>query len=41
MNKKLEKNIDNIHPDILEVAEIELENYSYRKQMKSTKILLF
>ena len=28
MNKKLENNIDNIHPDILEVHQIELEDLS-------------
>ena len=40
MNKKLEKNIDNIHPDILEVAEIELENYPFnlRQRKKATDL---
>ena len=40
MNKKLENNIDNIHPDLLEVHQIELEDkpYMLRQRRKADDI---
>ena len=40
MTKKLEGNIENIHPDVLEVAQMKLEDYPFmlRQRRKADDI---